>query len=284
MIKAINAWSFPGGLEGTLAPVDAIRLAREYGFSAVELTINGSGQLCVDSTREDALAIRSVAEEAGIGLHTVASGTYWGRSVGDVDPAVREAAVADLEKMIRITSWLGAKVLLTIPGAVDVFFLPDRAPQPYDQVIANAVQSLRQVAPLAEELGVQLGIENVWNKMLLTPGEMAHFLDQVGSSAVGSYLDVGNVLPFGYPEHWIQALGSRVVAVHVKDFRRTVGTAAGFVDLLEGDVNFPAVVAALRDAGYQGPLTAEMIPLYTHEPLVRVSNTSRALDAILAMG
>jgi hexulose-6-phosphate isomerase len=74
-----------------------------------------------------------------------------------------------------------------------------------------------------------------------------------------------------------------VVGVHFKDFRRAVGTADGFVDLLEGDVNWPGVMAALRTIGYDGALPAELIPLYQREPMVRVANASRAMDAILAM-
>lgn len=283
MIKAINYWSFPGGLEGKLSAKSAIDLALSNGFSAVELAVNRDTELCLTTSQSELQDIRGYADSVGVGLHTVASGLYWGRAVGDVDPESRRGAVEDLRAMIQVTQWLGAKVLLTIPGAVDVFFLPDRAPQPYGEVMANAAAGLREILPFAEECGVKLGIENVWNKILMSPGEMGTFLDQFDSPWIGAYLDVGNVLPFGYPEDWIAYLGRRVVAVHVKDYRRNVGTAEGFVDLLEGDVNFPAVVAELRKIGYDGPLTAEMIPLYKRSPMVRVANTSRALDEILQL-
>jgi hexulose-6-phosphate isomerase len=92
---------------------------------------------------------------------------------------------------------------------------------------------------------------------------------------------VGNILPFGYPEMWIRALEHRIVAVHVKDFKRAVGTAEGFCDLCEGDVNFDEVVKALGEIGFDGALVAEMIPHYPRYPMVRVANTSNALDAIL---
>ncbi|MBL8048969.1 MAG: sugar phosphate isomerase/epimerase [Chthonomonas sp.] len=281
MIKAINYWSFPGGLEGTLPAREAIDLARDNGFPALELAINCDTELCLSTTEAECREIVAYAESQGVGLHTVASGMYWGRSVGDTDPALRATAIEDLRAMIRITSWLGATVLLTIPGAVDVFFLPDRAPQPYGEVMRNAAAGLREVLPLAAEHKVRLGIENVWNKILMSPGEMEMFLAQFDSEWIGAYLDVGNILPFGYPEDWILHLGDKIAAIHMKDFRRSVGTAAGFVDLLEGDVDFPAVMKALRAIGYEGPLTAEMIPLYARSPMVRIANTSRALDEIL---
>lgn len=284
VLKGLNAWSLPGGLEGTLRPEDAIAKAKAYGFEALELCIGADGELGLETTEARCREIVSRAEDAGIALRSVASGTYWGRAVGDADEASRRAAVDDLTKLVRITHWLGAKTLLTIPGAVDVFFAPDRAVQSYESVREQALAGLRAVAPQAEDAGVRMGIENVWNRFLMSPTEMMHFIDEVDSPAVGAYLDVANVLPFGYPEQWLRILKGRIVGIHFKDFRRAVGTAEGFVDLLEGDVDWPAVVSAIEEIGYDGPVVAEMIPLYRHYPEVRVANTSRAMDAILGRG
>lgn len=281
LLKGLNAWSLPGGLEGTLRPEDAIAKAKQYGFEALELCVAPEGELGLDVTESRCREIVSAADSAGIALRSVASGTYWGRSIGDPDADTRRGALEELRKLVRITSWLGAKTLLTIPGAVDVFFAPDRPVQAYDDVRKYALEGLRAVAPEAEAAGVRMGIENVWNRFLLSPVEMLGFIDEVGSPAVGSYLDVANVLPFGYPEQWLRILGHRVVGIHFKDFRRAVGTAEGFVDLLEGDVDWPALMAAIVEVGYDGPVVAEMIPLYRNYPEVRVTNTSRAMDAIL---
>ncbi|RYG36044.1 sugar phosphate isomerase/epimerase, partial [bacterium] len=127
ILKSINAWSFPGGLEGTLAPEDAIAKAVKYGFEDVELTIAGDGPLGLNADEARCAAIRGAAEKAGLPLLSVASGVYWGRSLGSPDAAEREGALEDLRKLVKIAGWLGAKTLLTIPGAVDVFFAPDRA-------------------------------------------------------------------------------------------------------------------------------------------------------------
>jgi hexulose-6-phosphate isomerase len=283
LIKAINYWSFPGGLEGTLDAKEAIGLAKEHGFAAVELGIADTGSLHLGSTESDCHALRSEAERLGVGLHSVASGLYWDRALGDGDPAKRQKALSDLERMIDITHWLGAKTLLVIPGAVEVFFLPERPIYPYDQVLQYATEGLRAVLPRAERRQVRLGIENVWSKFLLSPTELAAFIDQFQSPWIGAYVDVGNVLLYGYPEQWLRVLGPRVAAVHLKDYRKAVGTIEGFVDLLEGDVNWPEVMAALSDIGYDGPVTAEMIPAYKHHPMVRIGNTSRAMDAILGL-
>ena len=115
---------------------------------------------------------------------------------------------------------------------------------------------------------------------------MKFFIDQFNTPHVGSYFDVGNVLATGYPEHWISILGERIKRVHFKDYRKAVGTVDGFCDLLSGDVNWPAVMASLKDISYNGWIAAEMIPpvpFYKYAPETLIDNTSRAMDKIFAM-
>ncbi len=69
---------------------------------------------------------------------------------------------------------------------------------------------------------------------------MRNFIDGFKSRSVWAYFDVGNVLLTGYPDQWLRILGRRVRRVPVKDFKTAAGTASGFCDLLEGDVDFEA--------------------------------------------
>ncbi len=121
----------------------------------------------------------------------------------------------------------------------------------------------------------------MWNKFLLSPLEMRDFIDKIGSDRVGVYFDIGNVLVTGYPEHWVKILGKRIARVHVKDFRTIVGNINGFVDLLSGDANFPAVMKELRAAGYDGYLTAEMngFPCATDAVVVHTLDALRRITA-----
>ena len=279
--KGINQWSYPGGLDGTLDPAEFLGKAARDGYESAELCMDESGAFNINATQSQCEDLVALAASLKLSLRTTASGLYWGYSLGSADAADRTKAVDALKKMIQISAWLGAKTHLTITGAVDVFFLPDRPAQSYDEVLKHSTDGLKQVLPLAEGLGVRLGLENVWNKFLLSPTEISSFIDSFGSPALGAYVDVGNILPYGYPEQWLRILGPRVAAVHFKDFRRAVGTAEGFVDLLEGDVNWPAVMKALGEISYDGPVTAELIPGYKFYPEVRCQNTSRAMDAIL---
>lgn len=282
LLKGINAWSFPGAFEDKVSPFDAISLGKEHGYEAVELCIGEVGtQFGLDATEATCKSLIDHASTNGIQLKTTASGLYWGRSLGDPDASIRAQAADDLKRMLQISSWLGCKVHLTIPAAVDVFFLPDRPVHNYDDCMKWGAEGLAALAPHAEACGVKMGIENVWNKMLTSIGEMKSFLNEIDSPYVGCLLDVGNILPFGYPEQWIRSLGPKILAVHVKDFKKSVGTAEGFVDLLNGDVDFPEIVKALTEVGYDGALVAEMIPHNRHHPMSRVATTSVALDYIL---
>lgn len=281
VLKSINYWSYPGGLEGTLPLADFFAKAKRDGFEAVEVCIAETGVLGLDVTEATCKAALEAAAQAGVKIASVASGTYWAFNLASADPADRAKAKDALVKMAQITAWLGCKTLLTIPGAVDVFFDPAAPVQAYDVVLARVKEGLAGALPEAEKLGVVFAIENVWNKFLLSPTEMASFIDSFNSPAIGAYVDVANILPYGYPEQWLRILGKRVAGVHFKDFRRAVGTAEGFVDLLEGDVEWPQVMTAIGEIGYNGAVVAEMLPLYKHYPEARCRNASNAMDHIL---
>jgi len=180
-----------------------------------------------------------------------------------------------------VASWLGCDTILVVPGAVSVSFAPDLGVVSYDVAYSRALLSLKELAPFAESLKVSIGVENVWNNFLLSPLEMRDFIDEVGNPYVGSYFDVGNVLYSGYPEQWIKILGKRIKKVHFKDYKKAVGTLDGFVDLLAGDVNYPAVVGALNKIGYNDYVTAEMLPPYKCYPEQIIYNTSNSMNKIL---
>jgi hexulose-6-phosphate isomerase len=165
-------------------------------------------------------------------------------------------------------------------------FVPGAETVPYDLVYERAKRFVQTGLKAAESRGVTICIENVWNKFLLSPLEMRDFIDSFQSERVGSYFDVGNILLTGYPEQWVRVLSRRIRRVHLKDFRRKVATIEGFCDLLAGDVDWPAVMCALREIHYEGWIAAEMIPpvpFYKFSQESLIANTSRAMDAIQAL-
>jgi len=258
--KAINYWVL-GGFDGKKSAFEAIDDAKEMEMDGIELTFGDC--LKEDITEDECKKIAKYASDNGIGLKTLATGYYWGCSLGSDDEIERKKAIMFTQKYIEVAHWLGVKKILVVPGAVDVAWDENRPVIGYKTVWENATNSLMEILPKAKRWGVEICLENVWNKFLLSPIEMKIFLDQFGSDIIGSYFDVGNVMLTGYPEHWIEILGENIKAIHVKNFEREdcAGVLHGFGDnLTKGDVNFDRVKDALSKIDYHGPITAEMIP------------------------
>lgn len=275
MKKGISIWSF---VETDLRK--CMELAKDAGFDGIELALDEHGPVSMNSTKEDVMKVKAMAQEVGIELYSVASGLYWTYNYTSANEENVKRAKEITKKQLEVASWLGCDTILVVPGAVEVSFDPGEVVE-YDVAYERALSALRELAPVAEQLKVAIGVENVWNRFLLSPMEMADFIDKVGSEYVGSYFDVGNVLFSGYPEHWIKILNKRIKKVHFKDYRRAAGDLYGFVDLLAGEVNWPAVMEQLNKVNYDGWVTAEMLPPYTHYPETILYNTSNAMDYIL---
>lgn len=276
MKKGISIWSFA---ETDLKK--CFQLARDAGFDGVEVALDEKGMVSLESTKEDAETVKAWAKEAGVALYSVASGLYWKKNYTASSEEIRKEAKEITKKQLQVASWLGCQSILVVPGAVGVDFEPGSEIVDYDVAYDRCLEALKELAPVAEEYQVELCIENVWNKFLLSPLEMRDLIDKVNSPWVGSYFDVGNVLYCGYPEQWIKILGKRIRKVHFKDFKRSVGTLDGFGDLLSGDVNWKNVRAALEKTGYDGWVTAEMLPPYAQYPETILYNTSNAMNRII---
>lgn len=276
MKKGINIWSFP------VAPIkDNLMLAKDAGFEGVELAIDGSGELSIDTCEKDILKIKDVADGIGLSLYSLSSGLCWDYRLSDDDKAVRERAKYIIKKQIDAAKLLGADTVLVIAGSVNVSFSHPEVRVPYDVVYGRALEGISELSEYAKEMEINIGLENVWNKFLLSPLEMRDFIDKINSPYVGSYLDVGNTLYCSYPEDWVRILGKRIKKVHFKDYRLEAGGLHGFVDLLAGDVDYPEVVKALGEVGYDGWVSAEMIPNYKHHTETIIYNTSFTMDKIL---
>ena len=153
--------------------------------------------------------------------------------------------------MLDAAQTLGAGSILVIPGIATEDLR-------YEQAYETAQTRVAQLADYAP--GIQLMIENVWNNMLYSPLEMARFVDEMGKDNVGICFDIANARRFGSPEQWIRTLGKRVRELHCKDYRMSIDNINGFTNILDGDVNYPAVFAAAREIGFDGNWVVELIP------------------------
>lgn len=273
--KGISIWAFQNGTD---IPA-CMRASAEAGFEGIELALNESGPLGLDASESELRGYRQQALDAGIGITSLATGLYWSYPLTSSSPEIRAKAEEIVKRQLDAAAILGVDAILVVPGAVGVDFVAGSEVVSYDIAYDRAAESLSRLASYAAEQKVCIGVENVWNKFLLSPLEMRQFLDGIGSPWVGAYFDAGNVLATGYPDQWIRILGNRIRRVHIKDFRRAVGTIDGFVDLLSGDVDFPAVLAALKEIGYSGWVTAEVFP-YGRYPHMTAHQASKAMDAM----
>lgn len=279
MRKGINIWSF----DGSKTFYEKIDIAKKAGFEGVELSLDMTGEVSLESTEKDLKEVKKNIEDKGLELYSLATGMFWDFPITSNDPAKAQKAKEIVKKQIESAAILGCNSILVIPGLVNADFIDGCEVIEYDVAYDRSLKAISELGEIAKQYKVNMGLENVWNKFLVSPIELRDFIDKIDNPYVGSYLDIGNVLFNGYPEHWVKILGSRIKAVHFKDYRRAAGGLHGFVDLLAGDVDYPAVVKALNDIGYKGWVSGEMIPCYNNYSDQIIYNTSASMDRIIAM-
>ncbi len=230
-------------VRGQMPLRDKFQLLVDLGYDGVELDSPNRFD------REEVLAARL---ETGLTIHGVVDSVHWRDTLSDPDPKVRSRGVAGLETALDDAAAYGATTALLVPAVVN-------ANVSYVDAWQRSQAEIRKVLPKAEALGVKIALENVWNNFLLSGMEFAHYIDQFESEWIGCYFDAGNMVKYGWPVHWVEALGSRILKVDVKDFTRESRNSKGdWSPINEGDTDWPAVVAALEEVGYQGWFTAEV--------------------------
>jgi hexulose-6-phosphate isomerase len=222
--------------------LDRFQIARDAGFEAVECP----------TTPEPAAAeeILAASRKTALPIHSVMNSEHWRSPLSSADPAVVEKSMEGMRTSLRNAKLWGANTVLLVPAVVN----PETT---YAQAWERSQRQIRKLIPVAEEAKVIIGIENVWNKFLLSPLEFARYVDDFGSPWIRAYFDIGNVVISGYPQDWIRTLGKRIVKLHFKDFSFKKRLAE-FTPLLEGEIDWRAVHAAIAEIGYQGAATVEL--------------------------
>jgi hexulose-6-phosphate isomerase len=218
---------------------EKMKMVKEAGFEGVEM-----------NSHMDQDEVMRARDETGLVIPSVCGVHHWGKPLSHPDPKVRAEGLAALEQTLKDAKRYGASSVLLVPAVVN-------KEVSYDQAYERSQAEIRKAIPLAQELGVKIAIENVWNQFLLSPLEARRYVDEFNSPAVGWHFDVGNVINYGWPEQWVRILGKRIQKLHIKEFSRKKrdkeGLWKGFdVPLLEGDDDWPAVMRALDEVGWSG--------------------------------
>jgi hexulose-6-phosphate isomerase len=236
-----------GMISGDMPVMDKFKLAKDMGFQGLE----------VDGPKDPKKAeILKAREATGVEIASVMDSVHWNDTLSDPKPEVRARGLEGLKNALRDAKDYGCSSVLLVPGVVNKNVS-------YQEAYERSQAEIRKAIPLAEELGVGIAIENVWNQFLLSPMEAARYVDEFNSKAVGWHFDAGNIVNYGWPEQWIRILNKRIMKVHVKEFSRAKrdkeGLWKGFdVELLQGDNDWPAIMKAIDDVGYKGWLIAEI--------------------------
>jgi hexulose-6-phosphate isomerase len=265
----------------TQPPDEAILAAiRDAGFNGVEANWMDADMPVI--SRAEAEKVRAIADRLGVRVHCVLRG--WAEYNSPESAKIKADQDYTIATM-RAAQGYGADAVLLVPGRIGGMPMPERGKfkitfdpgsghvtsaadgdnTPYREYIQahnHAWDAFRkeilELIPVAEETGVVIAVENVWNNLFMSPEHFAAFVDSFKSSWVKAYFDVANHLVYGPPpQDWIRVLGKRLVKIHIKDFKLGVSPEEEWPPLRQGSVPFPKVMEALQESGYDGWLTIE---------------------------
>ena len=229
------------GVKGSV--LEKFTAMKEAGFEGVE----PMGAM----NREEVIA---ALQQTGLKAASVCDHIHWVKPLSAPDEATRKLGLDGLIHSLHDAKAYGASSVLLVPGVVAG---NGRQGSTYQECWDRSIAEINKAIPVAKDLGVKIAIENVGNNFIVTPEQAIQYLDAINSEWVGFHFDIGNVGRRGpAAEKWIQALGKRILKIHVKDYSSAPADpkAKGNTrpKLLDGETNWPAVMKALDNAGYTG--------------------------------
>jgi len=227
-----------GMLPKKLPDVEKFKLAKRCGYDGID----GVPLKDLKAAREQA----RLAREEGVVIHGLVYG--WWPAFVNRDKGFVHKKIDEMKHALRCAREMEADTVLLVPTRVTGDFR-------YEEAYKYSQEYVSRLIPTAKETGVVIGIENVWNKFLLSPLEFARYLDQLNSPTVRAYFDIGNVIIYGWAEDWIRTLGKRIVKLDLKDFQRK---GYQWKNIGDGDVNWKAVRRELAEIDFRGWATAEL--------------------------
>ena len=277
MIKGISYLSFENGLSNNESIESALSQTKMHGFDALELSVSSEGVISTNSSKAECEMMRKRIDDSGVFVDSIATGMSWGVSPTSDDESIRKKSISLHQDALKVASYLDCKALLFVPGVVKSPISPDIVR--YDRALDRLREAINQMLPIAEDLNVDLCMENVWNGFFYSPIELRDFVDSFDSDRLGVYLDIGNLIGYQqHPPHWVELLNSRIKRVQIKDFQENFDWTGSFsfCDIGAGDVPWKETIEALRTIEYKSTIIAEMLPW--DETIL--SRTSAAMDQL----
>jgi hexulose-6-phosphate isomerase len=236
------------GIKGTVE--EKFALIKRLGYDGLEM--NSPDEI----DRDEVVRAR---DKTGVIIHGVVDSIHWKKRLSDPNPAVREEGMAGLATAIDDCKRYGGTTVLLVPGQVT-----NKETENFDQVWSRSTAEVKKAIPLADQAGVRIAIEVVWNNFITKPEQLVKYVDQFQTPTVGAYFDCSNMLRYGVPAaEWIRQLGKRMLKFDFKgfDYRRYANKEkkeSPWVAIGEGTEDWPEVLKALGEVGYRGWATAEV--------------------------
>lgn len=218
---------------------DKFNLIKKLGLQGVE--VDSPSGLNKDEAK-------AAAKKTGIVIHGVIDSVHWRDTLSSADADVRAKGLAALNGAIEDAAFFGCDTVLLVPGVVkdDVTF---------EQCYERSQAEIKKALPLAEKHKVKICIETVWNNFITKPEHLISFVDDLKSPWAGAYFDCSNMLKYGVSSaEWIRKLGKRLVKFDFKGYSHK----NSWCKIGEGDEDWPEVLKALGEIGYDGWATSEV--------------------------
>lgn len=222
---------------------DRFKAIKDAGFDGIELNLPDDGL-----TTEKIIEAR---DASGLEVAGIICTSHWSFPLSANDPGKRERTVNGLKYALKQGGEIGCKRVLLVPGTVEKDVT-------YEQCWQRSIEGIKRCIETAEQSKCAIAVENVWNRFINEPVAARRYLEEINSPWVGWHFDIGNCVTFGWPEHWVRTLGKKhLFNLHIKEYSRSKrdkhGPFAGFeVELMEGENDWPAVMKALDEVGYEG--------------------------------
>lgn len=220
--------------------------AARAGFDGLEPVFGGP--LFADDPLRTAAEMRRECASLGLSIPSMRGGRYFWETIASPDKNLREKGFEYGLRALDTLSELGGSLLLVVPGG-------KRPDVPYEEHWKMARDFFLRLGEEAHGRNLRIGAENVECGFPLSVMEWASLLGDIAGPGTGMYFDAGNVvwLDYGFPDQWIRSLAPHILQVHFKGAVR----AQRVCSLLEGDVDWPAVMRALADVRYKGWIFVE---------------------------
>jgi len=267
-------------------PKDYLKVASDLKFKYIEFWIDRANLWPYSTTREERKQMIDLISNYDLKVVSTCpvffTAEKWQKfefefNLAHPEEGQRKKAVKFVKDAIDLTSELGGKLMLTLPGKVEQPSLMESKVS-YRKYFEQSVKSLKECARYAENAGIILGVENaVVGNFADLPEELYRLVREVGSEHVKAYLDVANANVYHSPIEYIRVLKDVLAdLIHITD---NDGSYPNHLPIGMGNIDFKGVLKELKSLGWDGYLVPELF--YDKDPIGGIKQSKEKLLGLI---